>query len=402
MNTKFHLPGDTGYDTHRAALSPTVDSHPAMIVEAMTTADVALAVTTARDLDLPFAVQATGHGTWQACDHGVLLKTGNLDDVQIDPVRRVAKVGPGARWGAVLAATDRYGLAPLSGSSPDVGVVGYTLGGGMGWLARRYGFAADSVLSASIVTADGQTVRVGPDSHPELFWALRGGGGNFGVVTDLEFRLYPVARVFSGTARFPLASAADILDRYRRWAADAPESVSTAVLLNGDGVTIKAMSTDVTARALRPLWNGAARVDARVGRYAEAKMGGIGAKFQDFFHTLSDRDIATVIAAHEENGTTVEIRHYGGATAGVGETGAGSGPAGHRDAPFAISMDNPGSHLPSGIGGVFYNFLRDPARVESAFTAANYARLREVKRSYDPANFFHVNHNITPRVAVTA
>jgi FAD/FMN-containing dehydrogenase len=393
MTTKWHLPGETGYDLHRATLAPHLDPRPAMIVEATSPADVALAVSTARDLDLPFAVQATGHGTWQSCDHGVLLKTGNLDDVRIDPDRRTATVGPGTRWGAVLTAASNYGLAPLSGSSPDVGVVGYTLGGGMGWLARQHGFAADSVLRAELVTADGQTITASADQNPDLFWALRGGGGNFGVVTSLEFRLYPVSRVFTATATFPIESAAEVLDRYRRWADTAPDSASTAVLLNGDGVVIKAISTDVSGRALRPLLRDAVRLDTRVTPYAEAKMGGVPAKYQDFFHRLSDRDLATAVAAHHENGTTVEIRHWGGAIAAAG---CEAGPAGHRAAPFSITLDNPGRHLPSGIGALFYNFLRDPSRVDSAFTTDNLRRLREVKRSYDPSNFFHVNHNIAP------
>jgi FAD/FMN-containing dehydrogenase len=393
MTTKLHLPGDPNYDLHRAALSPSVDSRPAMIVEAMDRADIGLAVTTARDLDLPFAVQATGHGTWQSVDHGVLLKTGSLSDVRIDPERRTAIVGPGARWGAVLSAAARYGLAPLSGSSPDVGVVGYTLGGGMGWLARRYGLAADSVLRGELVTADGQTITVTPDRHPDLFWALRGGGGNFGVIASLEFRLYPVSQVFTAVATFPIEAAADVLDRYRGWAEAAPDSASTAVLLGGDGVVVKAMSTDLTGGGLHPLWSGARRLEPQVTSYAEAKMGGVGAKHQDFFHHLTESDIATIIAAHQENGTTVEVRHWGGA---IATAGPDAGPAGHRDAPFSVTLDNPGSHLPTGIGAVFYNFLRDPFRVDAAFTSENLRRLREVKRAYDPTNFFHVNHNITP------
>jgi FAD/FMN-containing dehydrogenase len=394
MTTKLHLPGDTGYDLHRATLAPHLDPRPAMIVEAMSASDIALAVDTARDLDLPFAVQATGHGTWQSCDHGVLLKTGNLADVRIDPDRRTAIVGPGARWGAVLAQAARHGLAPLSGSSPDVGVIGYTLGGGMGWLARQHGFAADSVLRAEVVTADGQTITASADQHPDLFWALRGGGGNFGVVTQLEFRLYPVSQVYTATAVFPIARAAEVLDHYRDWTATAPDSASTAVVLNSEGVVIKALSAD--ARALPGLVKDAARLDEQVIPYAEAKMGGVPAKYQDFFHQLSDRDLATAIAAHHENGTTVEIRHWGGAIAAAGPD---AGPAGHRDAPFSITLDNPSDVVPTGIGAVFYNFLRDPSRVDSAFTARNWRRLREIKLALDPANFFHVNHNIAPAPA---
>jgi FAD/FMN-containing dehydrogenase len=250
-----------------------------------------------------------------------------------------------------------------------------------------------------VVTADGQVITAAPDRHPDLFWAVRGGGGNFGVVASLEFRLYPVSRVLTVEATFPIEAAADVLDRYRGWAAGAPDSASTAVLLRGDGVVVKAMSTDPTGRALRPLWRGAARVDQRITGYAEAKMGGIPARYQDFFHHLTDSDIATILAAHEENGTTVEVRHWCGA---IATAGPDAGPAGHRDAPFSVSLDNPGSHLPAGIGAVFYNFLSDPSRVEDAFTTQNLRRLREIKRTYDPTNFFHVNHNITPAPAPAA
>ena len=142
--------------------------------------------------------------------------------VLVDPDRAVAHVGPGAVWGDVVAAAAPFGLAPLSGSSPDVGVAGYTLGGGLGWLARRHGFAADSLLRAEVVTADGAIVTASPDEHPDLFWALRGGGGGFGVATALEVRLHPVARVYAGTALFTADRAAETLARYREWIAGAP------------------------------------------------------------------------------------------------------------------------------------------------------------------------------------
>src|SRR5690348_12334245 len=175
-------PGDPGYDDHRKPLNPALDPRPAVVVQAAGAGDVRAAVLAARRHALPFAVQATGHGTHVAHDDGLLLRTGTMASVVIDPDRRVARVGPGARWGDVLRAAAPFGLAPLSGSSPDVGVTGYTLGGGLGWLARRYGLAADSVLRALVVTADGELTVAGPDRNAELFWALRGGGGSFGVV----------------------------------------------------------------------------------------------------------------------------------------------------------------------------------------------------------------------------
>jgi FAD/FMN-containing dehydrogenase len=150
-----HLPGDAGYDEQRRSLFPGMDPRPAVVVEASGPADVRAAVVAAQDHDLPFAVQATGHGTRVPSDGGVLLKTSQMASVLLDPDRRVARVGPGVRWSQVIAAAAPFGLVPLSGSSQSVGVTGYTLGGGVGWLSRKHGFAADSVLRAEVVTADG-------------------------------------------------------------------------------------------------------------------------------------------------------------------------------------------------------------------------------------------------------
>src|SRR5688572_18108638 len=145
-----YVPGEAGYEERRRSLNPAVDSRPALVVGAAGAADVRTAVAAARRFDLPVAVQATGHGTHAPNDGGILVRTGGMAATLVDPDRRIARVGPGARWGAVLAAAAPFGLAPLSGSSPDVGVTGYTLGGGVGWLSRRYGFAADSVLRAEV------------------------------------------------------------------------------------------------------------------------------------------------------------------------------------------------------------------------------------------------------------
>src|SRR4051794_35205229 len=224
-------PGDGQYDARRRAVSPALDSRPAMVVEAFGAADVRAAVVAAREYALPFAVQSTGHGTHVACDGGVLVRTGAMATVLVDPDRRTAHVGAGARWADVLAAAAPFGLAPLSGSDPSVGVAGYTLGGGLGWLARRRGLAADSLRRAQVVTADGGLVTASASEHPDLFWALRGGGGGFGVVTALEIDLHPVRRVYAGTAWFGIERAGETLARYRDWIASAPDALSTAVLL---------------------------------------------------------------------------------------------------------------------------------------------------------------------------
>ncbi len=419
-----YLPGDERYDEERRALLPNLDPKPAVVVAASSPSDVQAAVRVARSHELPFAVQATGHGTRVPADGGILLKTTAMASVLVDPSRRIARVGPGARWAQVLAAAAPFGLAPLSGSSPSVGVTGYTLGGGIGWLGRRYGLAADSVLRADVVDADGRLITSTPDSHPDLFWAVRGGGASFGVVTSLEFRLHPVNQVYGGISYFPIEGAAATLLRYRQWAATAPDELSTAVLLTRipdaphipealrgrRAIAIKAMhsSGDVTAaeRVLQPVRDaaGPALFDGyRTMSYADAAMGGTAARYLNFFDTLPDAAIEAIVTAagHEDAPvTTIEIRHWAGA---IGRPGPHAGPAGHRSSPFSIIVDTPTQELTAslselGTGGTFLNFLGDVTRTASAFTPENYRRLQDIKADYDPDNFFSIGHNIPPAV----
>src|SRR6266545_7070622 len=178
LTGEVHRPGDPAYDDRRLPWNRRIDPHPAMVVEAVTAEDVQAAVRAARELELPFAVQSTGHGTCRPSDGGLLLRTGRMNAVEVDAGRRTVRVGPGATWSEVIAAAAPYGLAPLSGT-PSIGVAGYTLGGGAGWLSRLHGYAADSLLRAELVTADGALRVVSADEEPDLFWAIRGGGGNF-------------------------------------------------------------------------------------------------------------------------------------------------------------------------------------------------------------------------------
>jgi FAD/FMN-containing dehydrogenase len=396
------LPGDAGYDELRKPLNPSLDPHPAVVVQAAGTADVRAAILAARKYELPFAVQATGHGTHVAHDDALLLRTGAMASVLIDPDRRVARVGPGARWGDVLRAAAPFGLAPLSGSSPDVGVTGYTLGGGLGWLARRYGLAADSVLRALVVTADGDVEVASSDRNAELFWALRGGGGSFAVVTGLEFRLYPVAQVYAGAVTFGRERAAETLAFYREWIERAPDALSTAVLLNRDGsLVVKALydgPADQGRRLLEPLLRAAGPVrqdGLRVVDFAQAAMGGTYARTFDQVRTLDDDLVAALVA---EPDTTVEVRNWGGRIAR--DTGAGA----HRDAPLSVVLDTvPSARTTaalgrSGLGSSFLNFLHDPSRTATAFTAENWAALRRVKAMVDPDNVFAANHAVPPAV----
>jgi FAD/FMN-containing dehydrogenase len=379
-----------------------------MVVEAAGASDVRAAVVAAREHDLPLAVQATGHGTHVPADGALLVRTTDMAAVLVDPDRRVARVGPGAVWGAVAAAAAPFGLAPLSGSSPDVGVAGYTLGGGVGWLARKHGFAADSLLRAEVVTADGSIVTASADEHADLFWALRGGGGSFGVVTALELRLHPVAEVYAGTAYFAIERAAETLALYREWIAGAPDALSTAVLLTRlpDGrraLAIRAMhagEADEARRLLAPLFAAAGPPLAdgmRPMRFADAAMGGTAPKHVELLADLPDAVIDTLLAV-DAPVSTVEVRHWGGAMA---RPAADAGPVGHRGVPLSVILDAQVPEVaaalaPHATGGSFLNFLADPARTETAYTAANYQGLREVKAAYDPDDLFRIGHHIAP------
>jgi hypothetical protein len=208
-----------------------VTHSPAVVVGATSASDVAAAVSWAREHGLPVAVQSTGHGPIRSADGAVLVTTSRMRQVTVDPVRRTATAAAGVRWAEVLSAAAPHGLAPLSGSSSQVGVVGYTLGGGIGSLSRQFGFAADLVERVEMVTADGQVRQVDAHSDPDLFWAVRGGKGNFGIVTSLEFGLVPVAEIYGGGVMLAGSSARDVLHSFREWAPTLPESASASVAM---------------------------------------------------------------------------------------------------------------------------------------------------------------------------
>jgi FAD/FMN-containing dehydrogenase len=438
----FYLPHDEGYDAARLPWQRMIDPHPVIVAEARDAADVRAAILAAREYNLPLAVQSTGHGAIRPADGGLLLKTSRMNGVQIDPEWRVARIGPGALWSDVVAAAAPYGLAPLSGT-PSIGVTGYTLGGGTGWLSRKYGYAADSLLRAELVTADGKVVVASAGEHPDLFWALRGGSGNFGVVTDLAVRLYPVGPVYAGTAFFGPENAAETLACYRDWAMEEPDELNTAVTLltlppvppipeplRGKQVlAIRAFSlasAEKTERLLQPLiaaagaplMNGFGEKDFAGASLA---LGGAASppmavrQHIDLFQHLPDDLIDLLVEASDSAAgsplTAVEIRHWGGAMA---RPAPEAGPVGHRDVPFSViasailaapdTRDRTNAYVddvianlqPYATGGTFLNFLSDPSKTATAYTPDNYRRLAAVKRIYDPDNVFHLNHNIPP------
>jgi len=204
---------------------------PAAIVYAQSPGDASEALAFAREHDLRVAVQATGHRETVDGKGCLVINTSRMKALAVDPASATAFLEAGVKWGEVLAQAQAHGLAPLLGSSGDVGAVGYTLGGGLGWLARKYGMSVDSVLRFEVVTADGRVLSPSPEENPDLFWALRGGGGGFGVVTGMEIRLHPVARVYAGNLFYPADMAKAVWRRYREWVAHAPDELTSSIVL---------------------------------------------------------------------------------------------------------------------------------------------------------------------------
>jgi FAD/FMN-containing dehydrogenase len=403
-----HTPGTAGYDTHRVALNPRLDPRPAVVAEAVTPADVQAAVRVAGRYRLPLAVQATGHGTLVPADGGVLVRTTAMAEVLVNPARRIARVGPGATWADVIAAAAPFGLAPISGSSTSVGVAGFTFGGGVGWLSRRYGFAADNLVRADLVTADGDRVTANAERNPDLFWAIRGGGGNFGIATALEFRLHPVSRVYAGTAYFPLERARQILARFRDWSQNGqPDELAASVVLQASGLAIRGLyagSAGDAIRALQPLWEVAGppvENNWRATDYTESgTIGGTAPRqfelFEDLSEALIDRAVDAV-AGPEPLANAIEVRSWGGAMA---RPELDAGPVGHRGVPFSFTVDGPVAastrFAPYATGGSFLNFNHDPARTHTAYTTSDHGVLRDLKRAWDPDNVLGLTHNIAP------
>src|SRR3954469_4995874 len=220
-------PADAEWDVSRQAWNLAVDQRPAIVALPETDQDVVEVVRYARANGLRVAPQGTGHNAHPLGDLAdtVLLKTHRMTGVEIDAGARVARVRAGALWIDVVSAAAEHGLASLAGSSPDVGVVGYTLGGGLSWLARRYGLGANRMLAAEVVTADGEHIRGHRSPHPELYWALRGGGGSFAAVTAIEIELFPIPEVHAGVLFFGIDRASEVLHAWRDWVDDAPEPV---------------------------------------------------------------------------------------------------------------------------------------------------------------------------------
>jgi hypothetical protein len=436
------VPGDEGYEQARMGWNLYADQHPAVIAIAASAADVQAAVSFARRHGLRVAPQGTGHnaGALGGLEGALLLRTTELRGVEIDPGRRVARVEAGAEWQDVTGPAAAHGLAPLAGSSPDVGVVGYTLGGGLSWLGRKHGLAASHLIAADVVLADGSAVRVDADTHPELLWALRGGGGAFAVVTAIEFRLFELATAYAGFMLWPWERSDEILNAWVEWTATAPEEITTAAriiqvppfedipeIVRGkqfvgiDGAHCGDVDDAIAAlaplRALEPAIDTFASVPtpalSHIHMDPESPVPGVSR------HAMTRKPTAEVIAEMVRvagPGSTsplvvAEFRHAGGALGRHdAETATGSLPTeyvffavGIAAGPEATAaaqatlgaLDEAIS--PIDAGRRYSNFEEDRrVGADTMYDAGTFARLRHVKSQYDPTDTILSNHPIPP------
>jgi FAD/FMN-containing dehydrogenase len=441
---------DADYDSARAVWNGAVDRRPKLIARCTGTADVLAAIRYARDHDLEIAVRGGGHnvaGT-AVCDDGVVIDLSAMRAVWVNGYGRAAAVQAGALWGDVDHETQAYGLATTGGIVSHTGVAGLTLGGGIGFLMRRFGLAVDNLLEAEVVTADGGVVRAAADEHPDLFWALRGGGGNFGVVTSFRFALHPLGpMVLAGPIFWAADDTTEVLRFYRDFAAEAPDAYGSVVRLGTIPplpvidedlhwrpavaiVSCYAGGVEEGERALAPLRRyGAPLVDLLApSRYA-AFQAGLDSSVPHGSHyywkgttlsVLSD-DAIDVIAEHAyASGSPrsyAAIFHMGGAVARVPHdaTPFAGRNVGHHMSIDGVWLDRESADLassefawarrffaalqPHRAGGVYVNFLDaddDTGRVRDAYGDDAYSRLAKIKAVYDPDNVFHHNKNIRP------
>jgi hypothetical protein len=430
--------GDDEFETARHIWNGMIDRRPGIIVRAAGAADVVAAVNYAREQDLLLAIRGGGHSAAgsSVCDGGVMLDLSLMKGIRVDPARRTARAEPGVTWAEFDAEAQAFGLATTGGVVSTTGIAGLTLGGGIGWLGRSYGLSCDNLLSVDIVTADGQLRTASADENADLFWAVRGGGGNFGVVTSFEYRLHPVGpTVLAGLLVWPRAMAGDVLRAYREFTQGAPENASAYAGLgtSPDGVPIVVVigfhhgptgEGEALFAPLRRLGPPVADMLQPMPYTAAQQMldalnppGNRVYWKSSILRNIDDDVLEAIIAGSAAIPSPLSvalIEFYGGATNRVG-TQDTAYPL--RDATYALNVISAwtdpaedtsniawtrgmwGAVQPFSPGSVYVNFLgvgdQGEERVKAAY-GPNYARLTRIKATYDPTNLFRLNHNITP------
>ena len=430
------VPGDPAYDQARTVWNAIVDRRPAVIIRCASVRDVVTAVRTAREQHLEIGIRCGGHSAagHAVPDGGLMIDLTPLRKVRVDPDRRRALVHGGALLGALDRATQQHGLAVTAGNVSHTGVGGLTLGGGMGWLARQAGLACDNVVSFEVVTAAGEVLRASESEHPDLYWALRGGGGNFGVVTEFEFRLHDIGTAaLSVEVDFPLDQAVTAMRGWRDLSTSAPREATFTAGIGGGVVTLGYVwvGDPRQGEALVPAVCALGRPSAeRVAplTYLELQTrddvldGHARRRYSKghYFRELTDEIIDAIVAVTDlgPSAPGVGLQAYGGAIQDVAEDATAFS---HRETAFEFGAStgwtdpledeerigtarNYAATLEPFASGVYVNVLGDEgaAGVRRAYTAAKLARLTAVKDTYDPENVFHLNQNIAPSRADAA
>jgi FAD/FMN-containing dehydrogenase len=437
-------PGDPGYDDRRQVQNRMHDRYPALIVRAAGAADVARTVVFARDAGLELSIRGGAHSMagHSTNDGGVVLDMGAMKGLHIDPERRMAWAQAGLTAGEYTAATAAHGLITPFGDVATVGIGGLTLGGGIGWLSRKYGLTIDALVSVDIVTADGHLINASEDEHQDLFWAIRGGGGNFGVVTRFQFKLYPVDTVLGGALVMPLTR--DVLRSLVPVAAAAPRELTTISFIMpappapfipadvvGQPILFMTFVYDGDIDAGQAVLDQFRAVATPIADLAmpmpypeiyeftkDASTPGPEVVRSLFLDSLDDAAVDTILAAVADSSSPanmVELRVLGGAMQDVDDDATAFA---HRAAPVLVAIiavfDDPATEslhrawaeglmadLRPNAMGVYSNFVADEGadRIHEAYPGLTYQRLAQVKRRYDPTNLFHHNQNIRPAVA---
>jgi FAD/FMN-containing dehydrogenase len=432
-------PDDPSYDQARMPWN-VVDQRPAVVVQPESESDVAFAVAYARETGLRINVQGTGHNAAPLGDMSqtMLIQTGRMRGVEFDPAGRRVRVQAGAWWEDVVPRASEMGLAALHGSSPNVGITGYSLGGGIGYYARKLGLQANSVTAIEMITADGELIRADADHDADLFWALRGGGGNFGVVTALEFKLFPVEAVYAGMMFFPWERGEEVLGRWAEWTRDVPDEVTSMGrllqvpdmpevpdFLRGKQIAIINAaylgSEDEGKRIFAPLREMGPEMDL-FGMMPPVGLSGLHGDPEDGMPIESETAIldelphaaiqAMMEAAGPDSGSALlmaELRHLGGA---AGRSGEGHGALDRIDGEYVmfaggLALDDrmrakvgadarglKSALAPYGSGGHYLNFAEHRVDTSTAYSEHAFARLQRVRRQVDPAGVFKANHEI--------
>lgn len=430
--------GDPDYDAARRVWNGMVDRRPALIARCAGVTDVATVIRFARAHDALVSVRGGGHNVPgnAVCDRGIVIDLSRMKGIRVEPVRRTARAQGGVLWSELDQETQAFGLATTGGSISDTGIAGLTLGGGIGWLGGKHGLTCDNLLAADVVMADGELLRASDEENADLLWCLRGGGGNFGVVTSFEYQLHVVGPVFGGPVFYPFAKAADVLRRYRDFSRSIPDELNTmaALLRTPDGGTVVAIAACYNG----PVSDGE-RALAAARRFGppvadqlqempyvalqrmldpSARPGNRNYIKAHFVRDISDAAIDAMVTAFANAPSPlslITLQQLGNA---AGRVPADATAFGHRNARYELNVvsiwrdraEDPANEcwarelsdvlLPTGTGGMYVNQLglegeEGTERIRAAF-GPNYDRLLALKTKFDPTNFFRHNQNIVP------